>query len=348
METQVLEVDPLSDNKALYVAAAAALKEGKLVALPTETVYGLGADAFLPDAVARVFDAKGRPSFDPLIVHLASAKDLSTVADVPEELEETVATLARLFWPGPLTMILPKKPIVPDIVTSGLPTVAVRVSSHPVMRSVIRHLGHPIAAPSANRFGKISPTSASAVMKELKGRIDMVLDAGACSEGLESTIIRPMLDEKGKPGVEILREGPVMKEQFRNIVKLIRRKKPAASVEDEPSKPEAPGQLSSHYAPGKPMILIDPEEEFTPKEGVRYGLLSYEGESPLVESMDWVKVEVLSPGKGRMAEAAVRLFAIMRQMDEDDSFDVIVAETVPGKGLGAAMMDRLTRAAAQR
>lgn len=348
METQVLEVDALSDNKSLYAVAANALKEGKLVALPTETVYGLGADAFLPDAVARVFETKGRPVFDPLILHLASAKDLPTVAEIPQELEETVATLSHLFWPGPLTMVLPKKPIVPDIVTSGLPTVAVRVSSHPVMRGVARALGHPIAAPSANRFGRISPTSASAVIKELGGGIEMILDAGACSEGLESTIVRPMLDEKGKPGIEILREGPVMKEQFRNIVKLIRRKKPAAGSVEEEGRPEAPGQLASHYAPGKRLILADPDEGFTPEEGIRYGLLSFEGTSALVDAADWEKVVVLSPGNGRMSEAAVRLFAVMRQMDEDDDFDVIVAEAIPTKGLGAAMMDRLSRAAAKR
>ncbi|MEG0023958.1 MAG: L-threonylcarbamoyladenylate synthase [Akkermansia sp.] len=347
METQVYEVDALSDNRNLYVIAADALAAGSLVALPTETVYGLGADAFLPEAVARVFEAKGRPVFDPLIVHLASARDLDTVAEVPEELKEVVEKLSKLFWPGPMTMVLPKKAIVPDIVTSGLPTVAVRVSAHPVMRGVIRALGHPVAAPSANRFGRISPTCASAVMKELDGAIEMVLDAGACSDGLESTIVFPTFDEKGKACIEILRDGPVTREQFRNIVKVLRKKKPASDATDAPDKPVAPGQLPSHYAPSKKLILVEPDAEFIPEEGVRYGLLSYEGDSPLAELHDWESLVVMSPGNGRLAEAAVRLFALMRQMDEDDSIDVIVAEAVPTKGLGTAMMDRLRRASAK-
>lgn len=342
METRIEEVDPLVDSRQLYELAAGVLAGGGLVALPTETVYGLAADAFNPDAVARVFEVKERPSFDPLIVHLAHPRDLSLVADIPEEFRELVEKLGKLFWPGPFTMVLPKTDKVPDIVTSGLDTVAVRVSAHPVMRGVIKALGRPVAAPSANRFGRISPTSAGAVMKELGGDIDLILDAGACSEGLESTIVRPVLDDKGKPAVELLREGPVTREQFRNIVKVIKMKKVAQS-QDAAS---APGQLPSHYAPGKPFVLIDKDVEFIPRPGVRYGLLSFKGESDLANGYDWEQVVVMSPGSGRLAEAAVRLFALMRQMDEDGSIDVIVAEPVPRAGLGYAMMDRMSRAAA--
>jgi L-threonylcarbamoyladenylate synthase len=215
------------------------------------------------------------------------------------------------------------------------------------MRGTVKALGHPIAAPSANRFGRISPTSASAVMKELGGKIELILDAGACSEGLESTIVRPVLDEKGKPAVELLREGPVTREQFRGLVKVIRKKPAKKEVTDE-NAPVAPGQLTSHYAPGKRLILVSKDEEFQPEDGVRYGLLSYEGDSVLADSCDWDKVVIMSPGNGRLAEAAVRLFALMRQMDEDPEIDVIVAEELPENGIGAAMMDRLRRAAAKR
>ncbi len=349
METQVIEVDPLEDGRKVYQQAAAVLAEGELVALPTETVYGLGADAYNCDAVAQVFAAKERPSFDPLILHLANARQLDEVCTVPEELKETVEKLAQEFWPGPMTLVLPKKDVVPDIATSGLPTVAVRVSAHPVMRGVCKALGRPVAAPSANRFGHISPTSAGAVLKELGGRIPWILDAGACSEGLESTILRPMLDEKGKPAVELLREGPLVRDRIRKVVRIAKPRKPRVGegVEAE-AVPNAPGQLPSHYAPTKPLLLWDAKEEFTPEEGVAYGLISYQGDSPLAMQECWANTISLSPGSGRLAEAAVRLFAVMRQMDEDEDVQVIVAEKVAETGLGCAIMDRLRRASAAR
>lgn len=347
MQTELCEVDPLSDNRKLYARAAEILANGGLVGIPTETVYGLGADALNPDAVAAIFEVKGRPSFDPLIIHLHHGKELEKYTAVPEELKELVHTLSAKFWPGPLTMVLPKAANIPDIVTSGLSTVAVRVSAHSAMRGVAKALGRPIAAPSANRFGHISPTSASAVNKELGGEIDMILDAGACSEGLESTIVRPMLDDRGKPVLELLRDGPVSREQFRNLVKVIRRK-PSANPASADVPADSPGQLTSHYAPRKPMLLVAPGKSFAPREGVRYGLLSYEGASDLATEGDWVEVMAMSPGNGRLAEAAVRLFALMRQMDEHPGIDVIVAESVPETGLGHAIMDRLRRASAVR
>lgn len=355
METRVIEVDPLEDCRAVYKEAAAVLADGGLVAIPTETVYGLGADAFNTEAVAGVFAVKERPSFDPLICHLPNAKALRDIADVPEELATLVDSLAKEFWPGPMTLVLPRKACVPDIVTSGLPTVACRVPSHEVMRGVARALGHPIAAPSANRFGHISPTSASAVLAELGGRIPLVLDAGACSEGLESTILQPCLDEKGKPAVRLLREGPVTREKLRKICRVLRPgKKPAtaagSSVSGEQSQeaPLAPGMLKSHYAPSKPLVLHNPREAFEPVPGVRYGLISYQGDSELAAQDCWAEVMTLSPGSGRLSEAAVRLFAVMRAMDECAEVDVIIAEELPMQGLGCAMMDRLTRAAAKR
>lgn len=346
METRVIEVDLLDDCRAVYKEAAAVLAEGGLVALPTETVYGLGADAFNTEAVAQVFAVKERPAFDPLICHLAHAKGLKDIADVPKELQPLVDKLAHEFWPGPMTLVLPRRECVPDIVTSGLPTVACRVPSHEVMRGVVRALGHPIAAPSANRFGHISPTSAGAVLKELGGRIPLVLDAGACAEGLESTILAPCIDEKGNPAVRLLREGPITREKLRGICRVIRPGKNKAV--DEAAAPTAPGQLKSHYAPAKKLVLHDARKPFEPEEGVVYGLISYQGDSLLAAQDCWAEVMPLSPGSGRLAEAAVRLFAVMRAMDEHEEVQVIVAEELPETGLGCAMMDRLRRAAANR
>ncbi len=346
MQTRVIEVDPLEDCRKVYKEAAAVLEEGGLVAIPTETVYGLGADALNTEAVADVFSVKERPSFDPLICHFPNGKAIKDYTDVPEELQALVDKLAKEFWPGPMTLVLPRKPIIPDIVTSGLPTVACRVPSHEVMRGVARALGHPIAAPSANRFGHISPTSAGAVLKELGGSIPLVLDAGACSEGLESTILMPCLDEKGKPAVRLLREGPITREKLRGICRVLKPGKGKNAAEE--ALPNAPGQLKSHYAPCKPLILWNPKEEFTPEEGVNYGLITYEGDSPLAAQDCWVETMPLSPGSGRLAEAAVRLFAVMRAMDENEEVQVIVAEELPEIGLGCAMMDRLRRASAKR
>ena len=345
METRVLEIDPLDDCRKVYKETADMLAAGELVAIPTETVYGLGADAFNADAVAKVFAVKERPSFDPLICHLANARALKDIAEVPAELQPLVEKLSKEFWPGPMTLVLPRKSCVPDVVTSGLPTVACRVTSHETMRGVARALGHPIAAPSANRFGHISPTSAGAVVKELGGSIPLVLDAGACSEGLESTILQPFVDEKGRPAVRLLREGPITREKLRGICRVV---KPGKGGEAEAALPNAPGQLKSHYAPCKPLLLHDPKTPFEPQEGVAYGLISYKGDSPLAEQDCWVETMTLSPGSGRLVEAAVRLFAVMRAMDENEEVQVIVAEELPKMGLGYAMMDRLSRAAAQR
>lgn len=346
METRVIEVDLLDDCRKVYKEAASVLTEGGLVAIPTETVYGLGADALNTEAVAEVFTVKERPSFDPLICHFANAKAIREYVEIPEELQAMVDKLAKEFWPGPMTLVLPRKAIIPDIVTSGLPTVACRVPSHEVMRGVARELGRPIAAPSANRFGHISPTSAGAVMKELGGSIPLVLDAGACSEGLESTILMPCLDEKGKPAVRLLREGPITREKLRGICRVLKPGKGKAAEEEV--QPHAPGQLKSHYAPTKPLILWNPREEFVPEDGVAYGLITYEGDSPLAAQDCWVETMPLSPGSGRLAEAAVRLFAVMRAMDECEEVQAIVAEELPETGLGCAMMDRLRRAAAKR
>jgi len=331
-------VADFEDWREAVAEAVALLENGGLVALPTETVYGLAADAFDAGAVAKVFEVKERPSFDPLIVHIGHKRDLDIVANIPEELDEIVDELVSTYWPGPLTLVLPKKEDVPELVTSGLETVAVRMSAHEVMRAVAKEI--PVAAPSANRFGRISPTSADAVMEELGGKIPMVIDGGACRDGLESTIVAPEMSEKG-PVLRLLRPGPISREDLRKIAKVIKPKKTKAD------HIEAPGQVESHYAPTTPLVVMDKPSDFVPEEGVKYGLLSYRGEgnSSLMEATDWAHVEIMSPGKGKLAEGAVRLFYCLRKLDAA-GVDVIISESVSETGIGVAMMDRLRRAAA--
>ena len=342
-ETQVIDAsDPAEQNKIVELAVGL-LEKGEVVALPTETVYGLGADAMNSEAVAKIFAAKQRPSFDPLIVHVGSYEQVDEVADVPDELREVIDKLMKAYWPGPLTLILSKKECVPDIVTSGLPSVAVRMSAHPLMKAIIRKLGRPIAAPSANRFGRISPTSASAVEKELSGLIPMIIDGGACREGLESTIIRPEISaDAGKKGVliHVLRAGPVTKEMLQRFGKVVRAKRNRSE-----DAPEAPGQLASHYAPVTPLRLLAKPSDFKPEPGKKYGLLSYCGsdKAGFIGLHDWSVVEQLSPGNGKLAEAAVRFFYVLRLLDES-GVDEIIAEPVSEAGSGVAIMDKLRRA----
>jgi len=340
VQTRVERAD-FEDWRTAAGEAVKVLQAGGIVAVPTETVYGLAADAFNAEAVAKVFEAKERPSFDPLIVHLADGGQLERVAVVPEDIEPVVRKLTANFWPGPLTLVLPKREAVPDIVTSGLPTVAVRVSKHEVMRAIAKGLGRPIAAPSANRFGRISPTSAAAVQQEMDGRIPLIIDGGACSEGLESTIVAIEPGEK-RPTIRILRPGPVTREELRRFGRVVKSGRVTA-------KPEAPGTLEAHYAPATPLLLFDQPEDFVPEEGKRYALLSYRGEARdgYLHRHDWARVGVLSPGKGKLAEAAIRFFFALRDLDAC-GVDAIVAEPVSEVGLGSAIMDRLRRAAAGR
>jgi L-threonylcarbamoyladenylate synthase len=316
------------------------LRAGEVVALPTETVYGLAADALNPTAVARIFEAKGRPSYDPLIVHIADKKQLDTVAEVPEAIQKTVIQMIERFWPGPLTLVLPKKACVPDSVTAGMPTVAVRVSSNPIFKRIIQGLEKPIAAPSANRFGAISPTSANAVFAELDGRIPLIVDGGACMHGLESTIIKIEAGSP-KPMITVLRPGPITVEDLKlyGKVQVLSR-----SVIDEAT--EAPGQLASHYAPRTPLRLLSKPSDFTPVEGKRYALMSYRGEEKdgYLDLAEFEEIMVLSPGNGKLPEAAVRFFYILRTLDQL-GVDEIIAEPMFEHGMGIAMMDRLRRAA---
>ncbi|MCP4848563.1 MAG: threonylcarbamoyl-AMP synthase [Verrucomicrobiaceae bacterium] len=342
METVILEAGSPEQIRSAVTQAASSLRRGELVALPTETVYGLAACASNPEACAAVFEAKERPGFDPLIVHVSGKEMLETVADIPAETAEAVHRLISEFWPGPLTFVLPKTSAVPDIVTAGLDTVAVRCSNHPVFKAVIKEVGAPLAAPSANRFGSISPTSSSAVMTELSGRIPLIIDSGACSDGMESTIVRVEASGKPKPFIHLLRPGPVTVEMLKKIGKVI-----TGKLLPPGEKPEAPGQLSTHYAPQTSLQLLTKPADFKPVAGRRYAMLSYRGQPKdgYIDLHPWHKVEILSPGSGKLPEAAVRFFFALRKLDECGA-DTIIAEPVPERGVGLAIQDRLRRAAA--
>lgn len=348
METRLLPTDPPEVLKESVAEAVAVLERGDVVALPTETVYGLAGDITSPKAIARIFEAKERPSFDPLIVHVPRKDSIHEVALIDEPMEKLLRKLMEMFWPGPLTFVLPKHPDVSDAVTGGLPTVAVRMTADPVFKRVLHELGRPLAAPSANRFGRISPTSASAALEELNGRIPLVLDGGACSAGLESTILKIELAEP-KPLFHILRHGPVTADELKPIGKIVKKRKITQHTKPEDiAKIEAPGQTESHYAPVTPLRLLDDPNDFTPEDGKRYALLSYRGleEDGYLNLTEFVSTETLSPGSGKVPEAAVRLFFLMRKLDQL-GVDEIIAEPVPTHGMGAAIMDRLQRASAR-
>jgi L-threonylcarbamoyladenylate synthase len=319
-------VRPADDPDAIREAAAV-IGRGGLVAFPTETVYGLGADAFSPIALARVFQAKARPSFDPLIVHLASGRDLARVS--PSD-DPRVRALGARFWPGPLTLVLPRQPDVPDLVTSGLETVGVRVPAHPAAHALIAAAGTPVAAPSANPFGYVSPTTAAHVAELLGGSVDLVLDGGPCAVGVESTI----LSLAGDVPV-ILRPGGIPREALEEALGL-----PLAVV-GPAERPLAPGQLLRHYATRTPLrLLTGPAGPLLQATG-RVGLLAWSSAPP----GGYAAVEVLTPG-GSKEVAAARLFAALRRLDAA-GLDLILAEPCDDTGLGHAIMDRLRRAAAR-
>lgn len=307
-------------------AAVELLREGEIVALPTETVYGLAADALNPIAVAKIFEAKERPRFDPLIVHLPDRDWLEKVVALPVQDRQLILELADTFWPGPFTMVLPKREIVPEIVTAGLDTVGVRVSVHRVFSEIIRALRKPLAAPSANRFGRVSPTTAQHVLDELKERIPLIIDGGPTAHGIESTIVAICAG-----GIRILRRGPITEEQLSEFGKIDN----VASLE----KVSAPGQLPTHYAPKTQLRLIEDVNSFSPDKKQRVGLLAW---NPIESEKNFAAVRYLSERQD-LREAAANLFRYLRELDVPN-VDLIVAEQVPDRGLGAAIMDRLRRA----
>ena len=305
------------------------LQQGEIVAVPTETVYGLAADALNPDAAIKIFEAKERPRFDPLIVHLPHLDWLQRLANVPTYIRKLTDALTQTFWPGPLTIVLPKSDLVPDVVTAGLDTVATRISAHPVFGDVVRAFGRPIAAPSANRFGRISPTDAAHVFDELDGRVELIIDGGATHHGIESTVIG-----LNRGAIQILRPGPVTAAQLA----------PFAKVEMvAPSKTiSAPGQLPIHYAPRTPLRLIEDTDSFHPAPGQRVGLLRWSSAKQDLAG-GYCMIRYLSR-RDDLREAALNLFRYLRELDAAE-LDLIVAERVPEEGVGVAINDRLRRGA---
>ena len=310
-ETRVL---PLSDGA--IAEAAALIAEGLPVAVPTETVYGLAADATNQEAVARIYAAKGRPSFNPLIVHVASLEAARLLA----EFDASACAVAEAFWPGPLTLVLPLRPGHPlaAAVTAGLATVALRCPAHPAMQALLAACGKPLAAPSANASGRISPVTAAHVLSSLGGRVPLVLDGGPTSRGLESTIVR--LDSDG---AALLRPGPV---ELADILAVAGLAEAAAGAAIQ-----APGQLASHYAPSKPLRL----DARAAEDGEwLIGFGSVAGEETLSAS-------------GNLREAAGNLFSALHRAEASAAGRIAVAP-VPEDGIGRAINDRLRRAAAPR
>jgi L-threonylcarbamoyladenylate synthase len=302
--------------------AAAMLKGGGVVAFPTETVYGLGANAFDSAAVARIFEIKGRPAFDPLIVHVFDTAMLGRVA---AEVPSAAARLIERFWPGPLTLVLPKRAEVPGIVTAGLPTVAVRMPAHPVARKLIERSGVPLAAPSANPFGYLSPTRAQHVAVMLGKAVDLIVDGGPSRFGLESTIVRLA------PRPELLRRGALPVEEIEAVVGPLAEPQPGAET-----TPLAPGRLPRHYAPRTPIRIVE-FASVAPAERAGAAALALREAPP-----GYTFVRVLSP-TGDLREAAARFFESLHELDAL-AVTRIDAEPFAERGLGAAMMERLRRA----
>jgi L-threonylcarbamoyladenylate synthase len=320
------QVLPASDPESIRLAAEI-IRSGGLVAFPTETVYGLGANALDSEAVAKIFEAKQRPSFDPLIVHIATRASLNLLV------QKTGADDRRLmdaFWPGPLTVVLPKRDNVPDIVTAGLSTIAIRMPAHPVAQALIVKAGVPIAAPSANPFGYVSPTCAQHVLDGLGDRVDLILDGGSCPIGVESTIV-----SVSESSLELLRPGSVTLAELQDIMGTSVRAAAGTTI-------VAPGQLPRHYATKTPVtILRAPGARPAIQAHERAGLLAMS--APGQEHEMFCAIEVLS-SSGDFREIARNVFAALRRLDAL-GLDRLYAEPCDEQGLGLAIMDRLRRCA---
>lgn len=336
----------MNDNNIIIERAAQKIRGGDVAAFPTETVYGLGANALDEKACAKIFEIKRRPSFDPLIVHIAQQKKLyDLVNDVPELAKK----LADNFWPGPLTLVLPKKNIVPDIVTSGLAGVAVRMPKNEIALKLISLADVPVAAPSANLFGKVSPTTAEHVREQLGDMVDTIIDGGACDVGVESTIISFMNETP-----MLLRPGGVPLEEIEEVIGKIEIPKREEHLH------QSPGRCESHYAPNAKVFLIESIDDLCK---IDFGMISENANnikniglllfgsvyknmlstfSKLSNNINITHIENLSIN-GDLREAACNLFAALRKLDSTNA-DVIAAMTVPNVGLGLAINDRLSRA----
>ena len=301
------------------------LEAGQVIGIPTETVYGLAANALKAEAVAKIFEVKNRPSFDPLIVHIAYPSEVEKYASV---FAGPARDLALKFWPGPLTLLLPKKPIIPHLTTSGLDTVGLRCPNHPLALALLRQLNFPLAAPSANPFGYVSPTKAQHVQDQLGDKIPFILDGGVSRVGLESTIVG---FENGTP--VIYRLGGLSVEAIEAVVGKVEVKLYSSS------NPKTPGQLTSHYSPSKKVVIGDIDSLISQHYGKSVGILSFKTQYGLENAY------VLS-ASGSLTEAAQNLFGMLRELDQL-SVEVILTELVPDAGLGRAINDRLKRASAK-
>lgn len=305
--------------------AVSLLQAGELVAIPTETVYGLAANALDEEAILKIFKAKNRPFFDPLIVHIGHLDQLSAFT---QSIPEQALKLAKVFMPGPLTLLLEKKPNISDLVTSGSSRVAVRIPNHPLTQALLEQSNLPLAAPSANPFGYISPTTAQHVAQQLSGKLSYILDGGPSKIGLESTIIG---FESGQP--IIYRKGGLAIEKIESIIGKVKVKAHSTS------NPSSPGQLKSHYAPRTPILIGDLSQLLKEHGGKKIGILSFQKEY----NQEDVSLNLVLSSTGDLDEAAKNLFDMMRKMDTA-KLDVILAEWVPETQLGRAINDRLKRA----
>jgi L-threonylcarbamoyladenylate synthase len=340
-DTRILEMDSKHIDREKLIEAAAILRNGGTVAFPTETVYGLGANALDEQAVKKIFQAKGRPSDNPLIVHIAKIEDIE---ELVEEIPCRAKKLMEHFWPGPLTILFKKTNKIPDAITAGLDTVAIRMPSHPIARALIQIANIPIAAPSANLSGKPSPTQPHHVIEDLKGKVDMILCGGHCSIGLESTV----LDITGESSI-ILRPGGITKEQLEEVLGNVQ---VDAAIEGRKGLiPKSPGMKYTHYAPKAEVIIISGEtkkrieaihglKEEREKEGLKVGIMATDETKAYYDTG-----EVISVGSRKnLASIATNLFAILRLFDER-GVDVILAEEIEQKSIGYAVMNRMMKAA---
>ena len=345
MKTEVLRIDPENIDEAAIEKAAAYIRDGQLVAFPTETVYGLGADALDPAASKAIYAAKGRPSDNPLIIHIA---DVESLYEIGEDIPQSAALLAKKYWPGPMTLIVKKKENIPYETTGGLDTVAVRLPSHKIARELIRRSGRFIAAPSANTSGRPSPTKAEHVIEDMDGRIPCIIDGGAVEIGLESTII-----DLTEEIPTILRPGAISLSDVKNVTGEARLD-PGIVREDENIRPKAPGMRYRHYAPKGELTIIEGEREAVisaitisletaKKEGKRAAVIACSESADRYEGYKVFDIGALS----REDEIAKNLYDTLRRLDEE-KIDVIFSEAFDTPHVGTAIMNRLLKAAGHR
>ncbi len=336
INTKIVKIEPINIDMIKLQEAGQAIREGKIVAFPTETVYGLGADALNDEAILKIFKAKGRPFNDPLIVHITC---LEEARDLVKELPAIARTLGQLFWPGPLTMVMKKSKIVSDIITSGLDTVAIRIPSHPVAQELIREAQRPIVAPSANLFTHTSPTNAQHVIADLTGRVDIILDSGNTMVGVESTVV----DVTELP-LKVLRLGGITFEKLKEVTSNI------VIANENGNIIKSPGMLKKHYAPKARLMLAEGRNERMvdnilnlaskyKEAGNKIGIITSRENS---EKYPGFLVKVLGDAQD-LETCARNLYAQLRSLDERKC-DIIISENFENRGLGRAIMDRLRRA----